>query len=85
MTETSSQIQLIEIELEGLSFEITAELNMPDNPVVFVDVLSEDRRTLQKFIISPKGLGKISKVLKEAAEESKERHKAFWRKNEATL
>ncbi len=79
MRTANSEENLLILEIEGLIFEASVELDTPDKPIIFVDVLSEDRLTLQKFVISPKGLAKISKVLKDAADESEKRYEKYWK------
>lgn len=79
MKKRPPHIRLLDIELEGLIFEVSAELDAPDHPIVFVDVSGEDRLTLQKFIISPDGLIRISDALKQASADCQKRYKNYWK------
>ncbi len=80
MKKIPSHIRLPEIHTEGLTFEVSADLNLAANPLVFVKTRSSDRFLSQSFTLTTNGLEEVSESLWDMAKEIDEKYEVYWEK-----
>ena len=78
-----SFIQLPEILAEGLSFEVSADLNLAGNPLVFVKTKTSDHLLSSSFVLSASGLELIGECFADASKEIEEKYDAYWKQQKA--
>ena len=69
MKKKSSYIRLSDITTEGLTFEVSADLDMAGNPLVFVKTKTADHLLSTPFVLTAGGLELISECLCDASRE----------------
>ena len=75
---SSSVVQFPSIKSEGLTFEVSADLNFAAHPLTSVKVRSSDLLLSQSFTLTDMGLGEVSECLLDIAKEIEGKYEEYW-------
>ncbi len=73
-----SAIVLPEIKAEGLIFEVKAEIDFCDKPLIFVNIRMKEPMLHTTIVFSGKGLSKVSKGLLAASKDIENAYSRYW-------
>lgn len=77
-----SLLRLPDFDAEGFVFELSTELEVPENPPVFLKIQNKDRTCAFELVLSREGMDYVSELLFASSRDIEEAYEQYWEKQE---